>query len=119
MSTTLVFGASPNPNRYSNLAVRRFLENKVDTVAFGIRAGKIGDIQITNNLGEIPNIDTVTLYLRGELQKQYYDALIALGPRRIIFNPGTENPEFYRLLEENGIDYEIACTLVLLGTGQY
>ena len=119
MQNTLVFGASLKPNRYSNLAIHRLRENGENTLAFGMKSGLVNDVQIKTNLGELPNIDVVTLYLNPERQKQYYKAIIALAPKKVIFNPGTENPEFYELLRENNIEVEVACTLVLLATGQY
>lgn len=119
MQTTLVFGASLKPSRYSNLAIKRLLEQNVSTVAFGLRTGLVDGVQIKTNLSELPKIDTVTLYLNRERQKQYYDDIIALKPKRVIFNPGTENAEFYKLLEHKTIKVEVACTLVLLATGQY
>jgi predicted CoA-binding protein len=119
MQNTLVFGASLKPNRYSNLAIHRLRENGKNTLAFGMKSGLVNDVQIKTNLGELPNIDVVTLYLNPERQKQYYKDIIALAPKKVIFNPGTENPEFYGLLRENNIEVEVACTLVLLATGQY
>ncbi len=65
------------------------------------------------------NVDTVTLYLNAKRQEEYYDYIISLKPRRVIFNPGTENFEFEKLLKKNAIYAEIACTLVLLRTCQY
>ena len=64
-------------------------------------------------------VDTVTLYLNPKAQQEYYDYILSLKPRRVIFNPGTENPELYKILEANNIKYEVACTLVLLATNQY
>lgn len=119
MKTTLVFGASLKPNRYSNLVIKRLVENNKETVAFGLRSGFAYGIQIKANLSELPKIDIVTLYLGLERQKQYYEAIIALAPKKVIFNPGTENPEFYKMLESKNIEVEVACTLVLLSTGQY
>jgi len=119
MQNTLVFGASLKSNRYSNVAIHRLRENGEKTLAFGMKSGLVNDVQIKTNLGELPNIDVVTLYLNSERQKQYYKAIIALAPKKVIFNPGTENPEFYELLRENNIEVEVACTLVLLATGQY
>ncbi len=119
MQRTLVFGASLKPNRYSNLVIKRLLENDVETFAFGLKTGFVNTVQIKTNLNEIPKIDTVTLYLGAERQKQYYQDIIALEPNRVIFNPGTENPEFYKLLDSKMIKVEVACTLVLLTTGQY
>ncbi|GMN08491.1 CoA-binding protein [Croceitalea sp. MTPC5] len=119
MPTTLVFGASLKPNRYSNLVVKRLLEHNITTVAFGLRPGLIDSVQIKTNLDELPKVDIVTLYLGAERQKQYYESIIGLKPKKVIFNPGTENPEFYDMLAINGVEVEVACTLVLLSTGQY
>nr|WP_299074296.1 CoA-binding protein [uncultured Allomuricauda sp.] len=119
MVKTLVLGASLNPNRYSNIAIHRLIENKAKTAAFGIRKGVVSGVQVKDNFTDFQNIDTITLYLNPSRQVEYYQNIIDLNPRRVIFNPGTENPEFYKLLEEAGIEVEIACTLVLLATGQY
>ena len=119
MGKTLVFGASLKPRRYSNMAIQRLVANQVPTVAFGPRNGEVSGVQVTTNLDTIQEIDTISLYMNPERQKAYYSDIIALKPRRVIFNPGTENPEFYKLLQENGIEVDVACTLVLLGTGQY
>ncbi len=119
MGKTLVFGASPNPSRYSNIAINRLVENVIETEAFGVRPGTVSGIQIKNELDEFQNIDTVTLYVNPKRQQEYYTQILDLKPRRVIFNPGTENQEFQDILEEKGIEVENACTLVLLATGQY
>ncbi|MEM9000588.1 MAG: CoA-binding protein [Bacteroidota bacterium] len=119
MGKTLVFGVSLKPNRYSNLAVHRLVENKMETEAFGLESGELSGVQVKTKLNDIQNIDTVTLYLNPKRQRGYYQQIIDLRPRRVIFNPGTENPEFYTLLKIQGIAVEVACTLVLLATGQY
>lgn len=119
MKKTLVFGASLKPNRYSNLAIGRLVAAGVETFAFGLREGNVSGVKISNNLREIKDIHTITLYLNPKKQEEYYRKIIALVPKRVIFNPGTENPEFYSLLENNGIEVAVACTLVLLSTGQY
>lgn len=119
MSTTLVFGASLKPHRYSSLAIQRLQHNGVETVAFGPRAGQVNGVEVRTDLDGLKEVDTITLYLNPQRQKEYYQTILELKPRRVIFNPGTENPEFYTLLETQGIEVEVACTLVLLGTGQY
>ena len=88
-------------------------------VAIGRREGKVGSVDIVKGLPEIEDVDTVTLYLNPTNQKPYYDYILSLRPKRIIFNPGTENDELDRLARENGIKPIEACTLVMLGTGQY
>lgn len=116
---TLVLGASPNPARYSYLAVNRLLKYSQPIVAIGKRRGKIGDVEIETEPSAHTDIDTITLYLNPENQKQYYEYILSLKPKRIIFNPGTENPELYKLAREKNIQILEACTLVMLGTGQY
>lgn len=116
---TLVLGASLNPDRYSNIAIRRLVLNKIDVIAIGLKQGKINKIHIQNNLTLYEDIHTVTLYLNQKRQKEYYSYIISLNPKRVIFNPGTENSELYKLLEKESISYIEACTLVLLSTNQY
>jgi len=116
---TLVFGASLKPERISNMAISRLLRHHNEVVAFGIKPGQIEGISIDTELKDYEDIDTVSLYINENRQKEYYDHIISLKPKRVIFNPGTENPEFYNLLRENNIYYELACTLVLLSTDQY
>jgi len=119
MKKTLVFGASLNPNRYSHYAIQRLVANKHEVVAFGLREGEVEGVMIDTELKPYEDIDTVTLYMNAKRQKEYYNYLMSLKPERIIFNPGTENPEFFKLLEENNINFEMSCTLVLLSTNQY
>ncbi|XRE42068.1 putative CoA-binding domain [Tenacibaculum discolor] len=116
---TLVLGASLKPSRYSNIAIKKLRDNDIKTVAIGLQKGNVVDVAIETENIFFENIDTVTLYLNPERQKLYYEYIINLQPRRVIFNPGTENIEFIELLKENGIESEIACTLVLLSTKQY
>lgn len=116
---TLVLGASPNPSRYSYLAVNKLSRYHHEVVAIGKRKGKAGEIEIDTEQKAIEGLDTITLYLNPQNQKQYYDYIISLKPKRIIFNPGTENPELYKLAGQNNIQVLEACTLVMLSTGQY
>jgi uncharacterized protein len=116
---TLVLGASENPARYSNLAINRLLDHRQDVVAIGRKAGKVASVEIQTVPVATDEIDTVTLYLSADHQKQYYDYILSLKPRRIIFNPGAENDELERLATGNGIKAQEACTLVLLSTGQF
>lgn len=119
MKKTLVFGASIRPGRYSNLAVKRLVENNIDTVAFGLREGVVAGVPIKTTLNRFEGLHTITLYMNPIRQKAFYNDLIRLAPQRVIFNPGTENPELYKLLGEAGIKVEVNCTLVLLATGLY
>ena len=116
---TLVIGASENTERYSNMAIRRLLKYGHPVVAIGNRKGKVEDVEITTEHPEMQDIDTVTLYLNPNNQKIYYNYILSLKPKRIIFNPGTENDELEKLAEQQGINVMEACTLVLLGTGQF
>lgn len=116
---TLVIGASENPERYSYLAVEKLKKYGHPVIALGRKKGKIGDTEIITNLPQVQDVDTVTLYINPELQKQYADDIMLLHPKRLIFNPGTENEELYQMAKANGIEPLEACTLVLLGTGQF
>lgn len=115
---TLVLGASTNPSRYSNKATKRLVEKGYEVVPYGIKQGKIDDLDIVHELPK-EGIDTVTIYLNPKNQEAFYDYLIHLKPRRVIFNPGAENPELILQLKQSNIDVEIACTLVLLSTQMY
>ncbi len=117
--TTLVLGASTNIQRYSNIAIKKLLLNKIDVKAIGVKTGVVENILIEKDLVKFKNIHTVSLYINKLRQKEYYDYIISLKPKRVIFNPGTENPDFYRILKSNHISYFEACTLVLLSTNQY
>ena len=116
---TIVLGASPNPTRYAYKATSRLNAEGHETIPMGIRDGEIDGIEIVTEIGDVENVDTITLYLNPKHQKQYYDYLIGLKPKRIIFNPGTENPELSKLAQENGIETVVACTLVMLSIGDY
>jgi predicted CoA-binding protein len=119
MKKTLVIGASENPSRYSYLAINSLLQHKHQVVAIGTKAGQVSGIKIETHKVPFDNIDTVTLYINPDIQKEYYDYIIGLNPKRIIFNPGTENYELEKIAQQNGIKTEEACTLVLLSTNQY
>jgi predicted CoA-binding protein len=119
LKKTLVIGASDNPQRYSYLAVNRLRGKGHPVVAIGRKPSKVGDVTVDTDKKDFREIDTVTLYLSPGLQKEYYDYIISLHPKRIIFNPGTENPELEELAQSHGIEPLEACTLVMLSTGQY
>ncbi len=116
---TLVIGASENPQRYSYLAVNKLRSKGNDVVAIGQKTGKLGDVEITKEKQAFTDVDTVTLYVNPKIQQQYYDYILSLNPKRIVFNPGTENMELEKLAQSKGIKVLEACTLVLLSTGQY
>jgi predicted CoA-binding protein len=116
---TLVLGASDNPSRYSYLAMQKLQAYRHPVVAVGRKEGKVGGVSIHKDQVEEEGVDTITLYLNPDNQKPYYDYILNLKPKRIIFNPGTENPELIRRAREEGIEPFIGCTLVMLSTGQY
>lgn len=118
---TVIIGASPNPARYAFLAAEMLKDHGHEIVPVGIKRGQVQGLDILN-LREHPvidGVDTVTLYIGPRHQPEWYDYILSLHPKRIIFNPGTENPEFANLAEERGITAEEACTLVLLRSDQY
>ncbi|CAM1369060.1 conserved hypothetical protein [Tenacibaculum litopenaei] len=116
---TLVLGASLNAERYSNKAIKRLVANGVPTLAHGRTAGEVAGISIETERVKYSDVDTVTLYLRPSLQASFETYLLELKPRRVIFNPGTENSSLETKLNEHGIETTLACTLVLLTTKQY
>jgi uncharacterized protein len=116
---TVILGASDNPERYSYLALQRLRAKGHEVVAIGQKPAKVGDVMITKEKPVIEDVDTVTLYLNPLRQEEYYDYILSLHPKRIIFNPGSENDELAALARSHAIEPVEACTLVLLSTGQY
>ncbi|MFN0083713.1 MAG: CoA-binding protein [Ferruginibacter sp.] len=116
---TVVLGASQNEDRYSNMAVKKLTAHNHPVTAIGNKEGSINDVKIIKDNPAIESVDTVTLYLNPQNQKPYYDYVLSLNPKRIIFNPGTENEELEKMATEKGIKTMDACTLVLLSTNQY
>lgn len=116
---TLVIGASVHTNRYSYLAMQRLEAFGHPVLALGLRPAMVGSVSIVTEPGNWRPVDTVTLYLNPERQKKYYAYLLDLKPNRIIFNPGTENSELEKMMEDAGVQTLRACTLVMLSTGQY
>jgi len=116
---TLILGASDNPSRYSFLALNSLRKHGHPVVAIGKKTSKVADVEVMTEKKELNDIDTVTIYLNPVNQKQYYDYIFSLQPKRVIFNPGAENQELIDLLRSKGIEPVEACSLVLLSTGQY
>lgn len=116
---TLVLGASANPSRYSYLAIHRLRGHGHPVVGIGRKATRVADVEIGKEKLPVEDIDTVTLYLNAKHQQEYYDYILSLHPKRIIFNPGAENEELAGLAEKNGIKTLEACTLVMLSTNQF
>src|SRR5258706_13585290 len=116
---TLVLGASLKTWRVSHDAVNRLVKYGHRVVAVGLREEKIGEVDIIKEPPAETDFDTVTLYLNAENQKKYYDYILELKPKRIIFNPGAENPELAKLAQQKGIETLEACTLTTLAVGLY
>ncbi|HMP93266.1 MAG TPA: CoA-binding protein [Phnomibacter sp.] len=116
---TVIIGASDNPSRYSYLALHRLIGRGHPVVAIGAHSGKAAGVDITTAHPQEADVDTVTLYINPKRQPAYYDYIVSLQPRRVIFNPGTENEEFAQLLRNKGIEAKEACTLVMLANGLF
>ncbi|AHF15213.1 CoA-binding protein [Niabella soli] len=116
---TIVLGASENPERYSNMAVKRLRAHDHAVVAIGKKEGKVGDVFIQNKKTDEKEVDTISVYLNRENQKEYESYILNLHPKRIIFNPGAENEQLAAKAREQGIQPLEACTLVLLSTNQF
>lgn len=119
MKKTLIIGASPNSERYAYRAAHMLTQKGHDIVNVGIKKGAVAGVEIESPGTIHHDIDTITLYIGTHLQGQYYDYILETKPKRVVFNPGTENAELENLLTSNGIEPIEACTLVLLSTGQY
>ena len=115
----LVLGASTNEERYSNRAIKMLLQYHHTVFAIGKREGKVANVEIKKGPVFFEHIHTVTLYLNPKNQEEYLDYILSLKPKRVIFNPGSENLELKKLLATNKIEFEDACTLVMLRTGQF
>lgn len=111
---TVILGASASPDRYAYQAFMQLRAKGHEPLPVGVRAGKIEETDILLGMPVLADVDTVTLYVNPERQRDYYDYILGLNPKRIIFNPGTENAEFARMARERGIEVVIGCTLVML-----
>ena len=118
---TVIIGATPNPSRYAYLAARMLIGGGHEIVPVGIKSGDVFGVEILNirKKPEIKDIDTITLYIGPRHQPEWYDYIIGLNAKRVIFNPGTENSEFEKRIAESGVEALEACTMVMLRTGQY
>jgi len=119
MKKTLVLGATTDESRYAYLAAERLTKHGHPIVLLGNKRGAVFGEEIQHGKPELDGIDTVTLYMNPRNQEEYLDYIVGLKPKRIIFNPGTENDKLIDMAEKNGIEPVIGCTLVMLGTGQY
>jgi len=119
MKKTLVLGASPNPQRYAYKAIESLIKNGHEVIAIGKRKGEINGISIVQETIPIKDVDTIAMYLSPENQKEYYSYILSLQPKRIIFNPGTENEELKNLAQSKGIEVIEWCVLVMLSSNNY
>ena len=119
MKKTLIIGATPNSDRYAYRAAQMLTAKGHPIVNIGIKQGEVAGVKIEKPTVAHPDIDTITLYISPDLQLAYYDYILETKPKRVIFNPGTENYEFEKLLDQHNIEPLRACTLVLLATNQY
>lgn len=119
MKKTLILGATENQDRYANRAALSLLAHGYPIEMIGLRQGNVRGVPIQTGLPDLTDIDTVTMYVGARNQKGYYEYLKSLKPRRVIFNPGAENPELEQELEKAGIEPIDACTLVMLSVGTY
>jgi predicted CoA-binding protein len=119
MKKTLIIGATPNADRYAYRAAHMLTAKGHPIVNIGIKKGEVAGVQIEQPTVIHDDIDTITLYIGPDLQAQYEDYILNTKPKRVIFNPGTENRAFEKMLDQHGIEPVEACTLVLLSIGQY
>lgn len=119
MKKTMIIGATPNADRYAYRAAQLLKAKGHAIVNIGIKQGEVAGVQIEKPSEIKEDIDTITLYIGPALQPGYYDYILDTKPKRVIFNPGTENREFEKTLDLHGIEPIEACTLVMLATGQY
>ena len=119
MGKMLVLGAVEKPDRYSCKAVKSLARNGYEVVAVGFKPGFVKDIEILPGTPDIDGVDTILLYMGVQKQKQYYDYILRLNPRRVIFNPGAENPELQDLLAKEGIDTVRDCALIMINTNSF
>ena len=116
---TVIIGASDNSNRYSYIAANRLVAHGHEVVPIGIKKGRVAGLDIITEHPALEQVDTITMYINLQRQPAYYDYILSLHPKRVIFNPGTENDELEEMLQQQGIQTMEACTLVMLSTGQF
>lgn len=121
MKKTVVLGSTPNPARYAYIAAHMLRDYKHEIVPVGIKKGELAGKEILNlrEKPEIEDVDTVTLYVGTRNLPEWYDYILSLAPKRIIFNPGTENQELVKRAKDKGIEVVYGCTLVMLRSGHY
>ena len=116
---TLLIGATLNPDREAYHVMKLFGIKHFPLVAIGLKEGMLDDLKIDTGFPAYENIHTITLYVGAKNQVPYYDYIVSLKPKRLIFNPGAENKELLVLAKENGIDAFNACTRTMLTVGNF
>jgi predicted CoA-binding protein len=119
MGLIAVLGASPNPERFSYKAVKLLVRHGNQVVPLGKRKGTIGDLAIVTGQPVLTDVDTVLIYLAPGHQGEIFDYVLSLRPKRVVFNPGTESPEFEEILESYGIKVIKDCSLVMIASGRF
>ena len=116
---TLVLGASPKPERFSHIAVKKLIASNFPVIAVGLHEGEISNVRIHNLFPDLSNIHTISLYVSAKNQSVYYEYVLKINPKRVIFNPGSENVKFENTLRSQGIQVVRGCTLIMLDNGTY
>ena len=121
MKKTVIIGATTDPSRYAYLAARMLTQYNNEILPIGIKKGDLFGTKILNifDKPKVDDVHTITLYIGPQRQPEWYEYLMSLNPKRIIFNPGTENDVLIRMAEERGIEAVEGCTLVMLRSNQY
>lgn len=119
MKKTVILGATPEPTRYAYLAAERLQQHGHEFIPIGRKKGEVLGKAIINDRPIVDGVDTVTLYINAQNQIDEYKYILSLKPKRVIFNPGTENPELEKILQKNDIETVEGCTLVMLSVGTF
>jgi hypothetical protein len=119
MIHVVVLGASPDPGRYSYRAVRQLVKRNYEVVAIGKKKGLIGDILIETGQPPIQDVHTILIYLSPHHQGEIFDYVLSLRPKRVIFNPGTESPEFEEILISHNVEVVHDCSLVMMAMDRF
>ncbi|MGM0612939.1 MAG: CoA-binding protein [Bacteroidota bacterium] len=116
---TIVLGVSPDPKKRAHRVCKKLMEKGHTIVPLGIREGKVNNIPIITNTNNPQKAHTIVIFLRASRQKAWLSYILASNPKRIIFNPGSENPELVEIAKEREIDVLYGCTLLMLSSNRY
>lgn len=121
MKKTVIIGATTDPSRYAYLAARMLTHYNNEIVPIGIKKGEVFGARILSifEKPQVADVHTITMYIGPQRQPEWYQYLLGLKPKRIIFNPGTENLTLEKMAEDRGIEVVQGCTLVMLRSNQY